>query len=747
MKKSNILGIIKGDFRALTSNVIPIVILIGLILLPCLYAWFNILSNWDPYEPEQTGRIAFAVANEDEGTEMLDMNVNVGEKVIAALEGNDLLGWTIVDTQKDAVHGVRSGDYYAAVVIPKDFSQRALSFTSGELEHPKLIYYENRKRNAIMPKITETARQALMQEIDSAVINALGKFLSSATEAAENKDLDPQDVFGDFADSMDQIAGELDSCLTLITAAQSMSDAADELIDASDNLIGSSRDALRTGEKILDQEDKIIKEKSGSRKSSEALKSLCKAISDDAASLEEELSGVRNDMDAYNAFIEQKLDNRIALVTRMKKSADRIAETLSDLGMKKLAAGFRELSNQIGKVLDKLNSLKKADESNWAEMQKVIDDILAELDTVQNKASGISKNVSSKLDKDIDKAIASARKAISKTKDSLDGAYGKLGGLGDSLSGAEATLGDLDGGLSSTLAVIRSMQQGFYNLAEIFDSFADSDELQDINVLLEDSSDVIGENLAAPIKMKTEVLYPTDHYGSIMAPFYTSLALWAGALFTAIFVSAQVKRRKEGSEDAGETGMTAGGEMTDDSEPLADGETLADRPLTVREMFLGRWRLYLGIGLAQALIVAIGDLLYCWIDCPHPILFTLAVLITGFTFATINFCLRFVFNKIGLVLSVVFILLQVGGSGGTYPIHVLPPIFQKIYPLMPFHYSMDAMRECVAGMYDHTYLKCIGALLLTSAIFIAASLVLYKPVRHMMKKTEDKLEECPLLNH
>ena len=738
MKKNNILGIIKGDFRALTSNVIPIVILIGLILLPCLYAWFNILSNWDPYEPEQTGRIAFAVANEDEGTDMLDMNVNVGEKVIAALEGNDLLGWTIVDTQKDAVHGVRSGDYYAAIVIPKDFSQRALSFTNGELEHPKLIYYENRKRNAIMPKITETAKQELMHEIDSAVINALGKFLSSATEAAEKNDLDPQAVFGDFADSMDQIAGELDSCLTLITAAQSMSDAADELIEASDNLIGNTQDTLKTGEKILDQEDKIIKERSGSRKSSEALKSLCKAISDDAASLEEELSGVRNDMAAYNAFIEQKLDDRIALVTRMKKSADRIAETLSDLGMKKLAAGFRELSNQIGKVLAKLDSLKKADESNWAEMQKVIDDILAELDAVQSKASGISKNVSSKLDKDIDKAIASARKAISRTKDSLDGAYGKLGGLSDSLSGAENTLGDLDGGLSSTLTVIRSMQQGFYNLAEIFDSFADSDELRDINVLLEDSSDVIEENLAAPIKMKTEVLYPTDHYGSIMAPFYTSLALWVGALFTAIFIKAQVRRREEGADDA---------EAVAETEMTEDGETLADRPLTVREMFLGLWRLYLLIGLAQALIVAIGDLLYCWIDCPHPILFTLAVLVTGFTFATINFSLRFVFNKIGLVISVVFILLQVGGSGGTYPIHVLPPIFQKIYPLMPFHYSMDAMRECVAGMYDHTYMKCIRALLLTSAVFIAAGLILYKPVRRMMKKTEDKLEECPLLNH
>lgn len=717
MKKNNILDIIKGDFRALTANVIPIVILMGLILLPCLYAWFNILSNWDPYEPEQTSRIAFAVANEDEGTDMLGLNVNVGEKVVDALHGNDILGWTFVDTQEDAVHGVRSGEFYAAIVIPKDFSQRALSFTGGELEHPKLIYYENRKRNAIMPKITETARQTLLHEIDSAVINALGKFLSSATEAAEKNDLDPQEVFGDFADSMDRVAGDLDSCLTLITAAQSMSDAADSLIESSDRLIVSSQDTLETGESILDQTDKNIKEKSGSKRSSEALKALCKAISDDAASLEEELSGVRNDMDAYNAFIEQNLDDRIALVTRMKTSSDRIAETLSDLGLTKLAAGFRDLSDRLGKVLDKLNSLKKADESSWVEMQKAIDDILSMLDEAQSKASGISKNVSSKLDKDIDKAIASARKAISRTKDSLDGAYGKLGGLSDSLSGAEDTLGRLDGGLSSTLAVITSMQQGFYNLAEIFDSFADSDEMRDINVLLEDSSDVIGENLAAPIKMKTEVLYPTDHYGSIMAPFYTSLALWVGALFTAIFIKAQVRRR------------------------------LADRPLTVREMFLGRWRLYLLIGLAQALIVAIGDLLYCWIDCQHPILFTLAALVTGFTFATINFSLRFVFNKIGLILSVVFILLQVGGSGGTYPIHVLPPVFQKIYPLMPFHYSMDAMRECVAGMYDHTYLKCIGALLLTSAVFIAAGLILYKPVRRMMKKTEDKLEECPLLNH
>ncbi len=127
----HIFQIITSDFRRLTSSVVAIVVLLGLCVVPCLYAWFNIFSNWDPYESESTGRIKVAVASEDKGVDLLGVNINVGEKIEEALAANDSIGWVQVKSGKQAVKGVKAGDYYAALVVPEDFSKSVMSFTSG----------------------------------------------------------------------------------------------------------------------------------------------------------------------------------------------------------------------------------------------------------------------------------------------------------------------------------------------------------------------------------------------------------------------------------------------------------------------------------------------------------------------------------------------------------------------------------------------------------------------------------------
>lgn len=90
-------------------------------MLPSLYAWFNILANWDPYSA--TGNLQVAVANEDQGTTNdLVGHLDAGRQVVKKLKQNDELGWRFVDNEEQAVHGVETGGYYAAIVLPKDFS-------------------------------------------------------------------------------------------------------------------------------------------------------------------------------------------------------------------------------------------------------------------------------------------------------------------------------------------------------------------------------------------------------------------------------------------------------------------------------------------------------------------------------------------------------------------------------------------------------------------------------------------------
>ena len=711
----NILNIIVHDFKRLTSSVVVLVILMGIIVVPCLFAWFNIISNWDPFEPESTGRIPVAVATEDEGAEMLGMNINVGEKFIDAVNGNDMIGWEIVEDKEDAINGVHAGDYYAAVIIPRDFSQKVMSFTSGDLEHPKVLFYENEKTNAIAPKITDRVRDVLKEEIDKAFVDTIGQYITEAAKAAEQAGLDPQDAFSDLSDTMNDLSANLEGSVSMIRAAAGLSDAAGNLLKASDDLINGSEDTLELGEQLIDSAEGRIPEKADTASVEKVIDEITSLLSKDLAKIDSDLSAVRNDMEKYNQFVQNDLEKHKELVARMKSSTDKIAKKLNDMGLTGLASRFSRISDKLDHIIDRLNKLEEADATNWEAIQGYIDEILSDIGFAEDSIAKIDADVDNELDKKLNQAIKDARDSISETRNSLSGIYGDMSLLENALDKSDKSLKSLKGGLNGTIATLVSLQNGSRNLAELFDSFADSDMLKDVNHLMTNDAAVIAENMASPIKMKTETIYPIRNFGSVMAPFYTVIAQWIGALFAAVMIHVQVRRRKE-------------------------LETMK-----LHEAFFGRYRLFLMIGLAQALLVTLGELLYVGIQCLHPLLFILAAFVNSIVFTMIIYALVFALENIGLAVSVIMMILQVAGGGGTFPVEVLPPVFKAMFPFMPFRYAMDAMRECIGGMYDHTYLKCLGILILFGLAAIAFGLLLHKPMKGIIEKVEESKRESDVM--
>ena len=177
-----IIRIFISDFKRLKTNVVAVVMIIGLSILPCLYAWFNILSNWSPYGPDATSHIKVAVASDDKGLTIDDKTFNMGETVIEGLEANTSIGWVFTDTTEEAIDGVYSGEYYAALIMPEDFTEDMVSFLADEMEHPTITYYTNEKKNAIAPKITDKAKTAVVQEVISQFISTL---ISTCMEATD----------------------------------------------------------------------------------------------------------------------------------------------------------------------------------------------------------------------------------------------------------------------------------------------------------------------------------------------------------------------------------------------------------------------------------------------------------------------------------------------------------------------------------------------------------------------------------
>lgn len=165
----------KLDWRRIAKNPIAILLMAALVIIPSLYAWFNIKALWDPYA--NTGELPIAVYSADAGAKFQDKDVEIGKEVVKNLHKNKQLGWRFVDSKKQVVEGVKSGKYYAGIYLPKEFSEDLLSFTSGDIKKPKIEYYLNQKINAIAPKITDKGAGSIQTEISQEFIKTASSTL------------------------------------------------------------------------------------------------------------------------------------------------------------------------------------------------------------------------------------------------------------------------------------------------------------------------------------------------------------------------------------------------------------------------------------------------------------------------------------------------------------------------------------------------------------------------------------------
>lgn len=182
----NIIKVFLNDCKHIGRNVVALVVVMGLAVLPSLYAWFNILSNWDPYGPESTSNIKVAVAYDDTGINISGMDINISTNIVEALKTNNTIGWVFTDSTDEAIEGVWSGDYYAALIMPADFSKDMVSFLADNMTHPEIIYYTNQKKNAIAPKITDKAKTAVQQQVNATFISTLTEAIMKSADVADN---------------------------------------------------------------------------------------------------------------------------------------------------------------------------------------------------------------------------------------------------------------------------------------------------------------------------------------------------------------------------------------------------------------------------------------------------------------------------------------------------------------------------------------------------------------------------------
>lgn len=176
----NIQEIFIDDLKSIYKNFLVCIVVVFLMFIPSIYAWFNIVASWDPYA--NTEGILVGVANNDKGAELNGKAVNIGKEVMEGLKENKDLGWRFT-SEKEAIEKVEKGDYYASIIIPENFSEHIATIMTDDPKKAEIDYYVNEKINSIAPKITAAGANSIVDNVSKTFIkSASGSILAIFNE-------------------------------------------------------------------------------------------------------------------------------------------------------------------------------------------------------------------------------------------------------------------------------------------------------------------------------------------------------------------------------------------------------------------------------------------------------------------------------------------------------------------------------------------------------------------------------------
>lgn len=348
----NIIKVFLNDCKHIGRNVVALVVVMGLAVLPSLYAWFNILSNWDPYGPESTSNIKVAVAYDDTGINISGMDINISSNIVEALKTNDTIGWVFTDSTDEAIEGVWSGDYYAALIMPADFSKDMVSFLADNMTHPEIIYYTNQKKNAIAPKITDKAKTAVQQQVNAT-------FISTLTEAIMKS-----------ADVADNIGGKNKADSTLESGSDSMNNSLIDILIAKfqvintqvvtfDNVLSALSNIMTTAQTSADTAKGISPDISGTFEGERAiLNELNKTIGQSSLIDSSLFSTISHDIDAVSGY----MNSISSIYNDMGYNIDDFNKSISQMGesINNTLVTVRNIEDNLNETTNKLVEFKNS---------------------------------------------------------------------------------------------------------------------------------------------------------------------------------------------------------------------------------------------------------------------------------------------------------------------------------------------------------------------------------------------------
>ena len=724
-----VFAIFLRDVKRILRNPVALVVTMGVAIIPSLYAWCNILANWDPYA--NTGNIQVAVANEDEGTtSTLVGHLNAGQQTVTQLKSNRQLGWRFVSKQH-AVDGVKAGKYYAAIVLPKDFSSSLIGTVTGEKNQPSITYYINEKMNAIAPKITDTGATTIDEQINATFVSSVADAVAKQVKAAAGNTTDSLHT------AQSDVVNNLNDTINQLETVQQQ--------------LGGTRSTLDKATTTIDS----------AKQTNTALASAINDALDTITNTSDLLAQTRTQTQRFSTTLTGALDNGSTQLSGLQVTVGNVTGTMlnglntTQDALSQVSSSMRGVNSTAGEALDGMDNALKAsgldpDSQTYKDLSAQISEARKQLTFQQQRINAFDqdttsiitsgKNTATALNSDITSLSNNGTAAMAKARANLTGAVmpnlntgldtlslanGSLAGTLTTLQGTlkqgNGLLDQLSRTVSQTNATLAGEQTQLANLSRQLSttrtdvaSLSSSRMFQQLSEMLGLNANEIGSFVGEPVHLDEKVLYPVENYGSAVTPFYTNLALWVGGFVLVAIYKLEVDRDEK------------------------------IRKYTPRQGYMGRWLLFVTVGFLQAIIATIGDLAL-GIQCEHPFLFVLAGVFASFVYVNIIYALAVAFRHIGKAIAVILVIIQIPGAAGLYPIEMMPEFFRRLKPFLPFTYGINAMRGPIGGMYaNHYWLDMLSLFwYLPAALFIG--LVVRKLALNLNRLFDNRLADTDLM--
>lgn len=757
MKNSfqHVFQIYTKDIRNIVTNWVVAIIVGGLIFLPSLYAWLNIYASMDPYA--HTSNMKIAIVNEDTETTVRNEAINVGNEVIENLKTNESFTWEF-ENEKQAMEHVKNGDYFAMIVIPNDFSQKLTSILTEQPTKAHIDYYVNEKKNPIAPKITSKGASVLTQQVSSEFVSTVNGTLFSIfnTIGLEMEREIPD--FRKFENYVFTIEQHLPDINSFLAQASSQGKDADQLLNRAitqipqvEQLTTNGLTTIQKGLTLVNEADALFNELSPLiKKDVQTVQNIAQHFTDimnklnsidlDSASITQTKEALKNQLSTSKENITHSIQTLEALqkliqadtLTRnqLQDSLDRIIASLQQSNaqdneqiIEQLTAIRDALQNNPTFTDSTINALKDLQQLNTLhadiltkieQLQPIDKNIIQQdITAIQNIAQNATANLQKFLVYYNDKLEPQIRSTLSSAKSTLTSASAMLTDVKqfipqatDKLTQAKNTLGTANNALQKIQSKFPTLSTKIKDLANKLRTLENEADISEIVQLLKNDVNAERDFFEEPIKLKEHRLFPIANYGTAMTPFYTVLSIWVGCLLLISLLSVNLHENS---------------------------------PYSIREIYFGRLLTFATFSIIQTLIITIGDTFLVDGSIQAPAYFILFGLLISVVFVTVVYTLVSVFGNVGKALAIVMLVLQIAGSGGTYPVELLPRFFQIINPFLPFTYAIEMMREAVGGIIWSTVWVDILFLIGFWFVFILFGFFLKKllseKIEHFMNKT------------